>query len=180
MATAARARPSVGSYHSEMPTGLLPLAAPEGTAPPTDPQAVTEAFLAALAASDLDRASALVDDQIDYVNVGLPAVRGREQMATVFGLLDRPGSGFEVYLHAISADGPVVLTERTDVLIMGPVRIQFWVCGRFDVHDGKITLWRDAFDFIDVLRGTGRGLLGAVMPSLQPKVPRDLGAAPGR
>jgi limonene-1,2-epoxide hydrolase len=163
-----------------MPTGLLPQAAPEGAAPPSDPQEVTEAFLAALAAKDMARASALVDNEIDYVNVGLPAVRGREQMDRVFGLLDRPGSGFEVYLHSISADGPVVLTERTDVLIVGSARIQFWVWGRFDVHDGKITLWRDSFDFVDVLRGTVRGLAAMVLPSLQPSPPSGDGSAPGR
>jgi limonene-1,2-epoxide hydrolase len=163
-----------------MPTGLLPLALSEDAAPPTDPQTVAEAFLAALATADLERASALVDDEIDYVNVGLPPVRGRDQMARVFRLFDRPGSGFEVYLHAISADGPVVLTERTDVLLIGPLRIQFWVWGRFDVHDGKITLWRDSFDFVDVLRGTVRGLVGALVPGLQPAAPSEVGAAPGR
>jgi limonene-1,2-epoxide hydrolase len=163
-----------------MPTGLLPLAVDEGAAPPTDPQAVTEAFLAALATSDLQRASALVDDEIDYVNVGLPAVRGRAEMARVFRLLDRPGADFEVYLHSISADGPVVLTERTDVLLIGRWRVQFWVWGRFDVHDGRITLWRDSFDFLDVLRGMARGLAGMVVPGLQPTAPSDAGSAPGR
>ena len=145
-----------------------------------DPQAVAEAFLAAIAASDLERSSALIDDEIDYINVGLPSVRGRDQMARVFGLLDRPGAGFEVYLHSISAHGPVVLTERTDVLLIGRLRIQFWVWGRFDVHHGKITLWRDSFDFLDVLRGTVRGLAGMVVPSLRPKAPSEAGAAPGR
>jgi limonene-1,2-epoxide hydrolase len=131
-----------------MPTGLLPLAASEDAAPPNDPQEVAEAFLAALASSELERASALVDPEIDYINVGLPPIRGRSQMAKAFRLFDRPGAGFEVYLHAISAEGPIVLTERTDVLIIGRLRIQFWVWGRFDVHDGKITLWRDSFDFV--------------------------------
>lgn len=163
-----------------MPTGLLPLAASEDAAPPTDPQEVAEAFLAALASSDLERASALVDHEIDYINVGLPPIRGRNQMAKVFRLFDRPGAGFEVYLHSVSADGPVVLTERTDVLVVGRLRIQFWVWGRFDVHDGTITLWRDSFDFVDVLRGTVRGLVGMVAPSLRPRPPSGVGAAPGR
>jgi limonene-1,2-epoxide hydrolase len=163
-----------------MPTGLLPRATPETSALPTDPQEVVEAFLASLAASDVERSAALVDDEIDYVNVGLPAVHGRDEMTQVFGLLDRPNAGFEVYLHAISADGPVVLTERTDVILIGPLRIQFWVWGRFDVHDGRITLWRDSFDFVDVLRGTVRGLVGTVVPGLRPKPPSGLDTAPGR
>ena len=101
-------------------------------------------------------------------------------MAKVLGGLDRPGASFEVYLHAISADGPVVLTERTDVLVFGPLRIQFWVWGRFDVHDGQITLWRDSFDNLDILRGLVRGLFGTVVPALRPSAPTRLDAAPGR
>lgn len=163
-----------------MRIGLLPLAIDEDAAPPTDPQAVVETFLAALAATDLERSLALVDDGIVYTNVGLPPIRGRDRVARVLRLLDRPGSDFEVYLHSISADGPVVLTERTDVLLIGRMRIQFWVWGRFDVHDGKITLWRDSFDFFDVLRATVRGLLGVVLPGLRPKPPSELDAAPGR
>jgi limonene-1,2-epoxide hydrolase len=46
--------------------------------------------------------------------------------------------------------------------------MQFWVCGTFEVHGGRITLWRDHFDLYDVVKGTVRGLLGAVVPSLRP------------
>ena len=161
-----------------MPTGLLPDAAPtDGSL--TDPQGVTEAFLEALAASDLDRAMAYLDDDVVYVNVGLPTIRGRDRVAAALGGLDRPSAAFEVYLHAISADGPIVLTERTDVIALGPFRAQFWVWGRFDVHDGRITLWRDSFDFVDITRATVRGLLGMAVPSLRPAAPRT-DDAPGR
>ena len=87
--------------------------------------------------------------------------------------------GFEVYLHSISAEGPVVLTERTDVIVVGPFRAQFWVWGRFDVHDGRITLWRDSFDFVDMTRATVRGLVGMALPAVRPTAP-DPGDAPGR
>ena len=163
-----------------MATALLPRTVPDDQTLPTEPQAVVEAFLASLADGDVDRSDALIDDEIAYVNVGLPAVHGRDEMARVFGLLSRPGAGFEVYLHAISSDGPVVLTERTDVISIGPMRMQFWVWGRFDVHDGRITLWRDSFDFLDVTKATVRGLVGMVVPSLRPSAPSDAGAAPGR
>ena len=163
-----------------MPIGLLPLAAPDDASTLTDPQAVTEAFLQALAASDLDGAMAFAADDIAYTNVGLPTIRGRARVTKALRVLDRPGAGFEVYLHAISADGPVVLTERTDVLLFGRFRAQFWVTGRFDVHDGQITLWRDSFDYVDLLRANLRGLAGVVVPSLRPKPPLGLDVAPGR
>ena len=56
-----------------MPHGLLPLSADDTNLTSGDPQAVTEAFLAALAAGDGEAAGALVDDDILYVNVSLPA-----------------------------------------------------------------------------------------------------------
>jgi limonene-1,2-epoxide hydrolase len=74
---------------------------------------------------------------------------------------------FEVKIHRIAADGTAVLTERTDALILGPLRIQFWACGIFEVHDGQITLWRDYVDVYDMLKGFGRGLAGIVVPSLR-------------
>ncbi len=163
-----------------MPHGLLPIAAADAAPDLTDPQAVVEAFLAALAASDLDAALELVADDLEYVNVGLPAIHGRERLARAFAVMERPTIGFEAYLHAISADGPVVLTERTDVIVWGRFRAQFWVCGRFDVHDGKITLWRDAFDFVDLLRGNLRALAAIAVPSLKPEPPAGRDTAPGR
>jgi limonene-1,2-epoxide hydrolase len=162
-----------------MPNGLLPSAAPDDELV-TDPQAVTEAFLEALVASKLDRAMALLDEDVVYVNVGLPTIRTRRKVQQAFRRLEGPTIGFEAYLHAISADGPVVLTERTDVITIGPFRSQFWVTGRFDVHDGQITLWRDSFDFVDVTRAMLRGLVGIAIPSLRPKPPTSLTAAPGR
>lgn len=167
-----------------MATGVLPDPAPVdpdgGTPAPTDPQAVVEGFLHAMAASDVDGALAFVADDIRYVNVGMPAIRGRARVAKVLGGLSKPGTSFEVYLHAISADGPVVLTERTDVLVFGSLRAQFWVWGRFDVHDGKITLWRDSFDYVDLTRSFVRGLVGMVLPSVRPKAPASTDVPPGR
>jgi limonene-1,2-epoxide hydrolase len=161
-----------------MPIGLLPEASTDG-AELRDPQAVTEAFLEALAASDLPRAMRLVADDLVYTNVGLPTIRGRDRVARALAGLGRPAAGFEVYLHSISADGPVVLTERTDVITFGPFRAQFWVWGRFDVHDGRITLWRDSFDFLDVTKAIVRGLACIALPAFRPSPPA-LGDTPGR
>lgn len=162
-----------------MPNDLLPASADPDTQRPTDPQGVAEAFMAALAEPDLDLALSLLAEDVVYSNVGLPTIRGRERVARVLGGLAGPNSSFEVYLHAIACDGPVVLTERTDVIVVGPLRTQFWVWGRFDVHDGVITLWRDSFDFLDITKGLLRGLGGIALPALRP-APPAIGDAPGR
>ena len=145
------------------------------------PTQVARRFLERLAANDLEGAIDLVADDIVYTNVSLPSVKGRDNVRRVLAGLDRPNVAFEVYFHSISAEGGTVLTERTDVIQLGRVRVQFWVWGRFDVADGHITLWRDSFDWSDMARATLRGLLGAVIPSVQPKPPSDpITQSPGR
>ncbi|MDZ7734185.1 MAG: nuclear transport factor 2 family protein [Acidimicrobiia bacterium] len=72
-----------------MTDALLPRRAPDDVATLEDSQAVVEAYLAALADADLETAMALLDDDVLYVNVGLPAIRGREAMERVFGMLEQ-------------------------------------------------------------------------------------------
>jgi limonene-1,2-epoxide hydrolase len=101
----------------------------------------------------------------------MPTVRGRERVRRLFQALIRIGTEVEMHVHAISADGPTVLTERTDVLQWGRLRVQFWICGRFDVHDGQIVVWREYYDPLAILAATLRGLLGAVVPAARAKPP---------
>ncbi len=168
------------SYHRAMSGTFKPRLLHDVAVRPTEPRAVVEAFLAALTAPDIDAAAALMDEHITYVNVGLPPLHGRRRAIGLLRPLGRPGAAFEVYLHAIAAEGPTVLTERTDVLVFGRLRCQFWVTGRFDVHDGRITLWRDSFDYLDLFRSLCRGLAGAVVAALRPAAPAGADTAPGR
>jgi len=125
-----------------------------------------EQFLYALQDSDLDAACPLLAEDLVYQNVGLPTIHGRARAMKLFSPLGG-SSAFEVNIHRIAADGAAVLTERTDALIFGPLRLQFWVCGVFEVHNGKITLWRDYFDFLDMFKATVRGLAALALPSLK-------------
>jgi limonene-1,2-epoxide hydrolase len=121
---------------------------------------------------DVDGAVELLAVDVEYKNVSLPAVHGRERVRRLFGAtLGRTRSGFDVYLHAFSALGPTVLTERTDVLKVRRLRVQVWVCGRFDVHDGKIVLWRDYFDHLNFNAAMIRGMIGVVLPAVRAKPP---------
>jgi limonene-1,2-epoxide hydrolase len=130
---------------------------------------IVEDFLKALEHQDFDALDDLVTDDIVYQNVGFPTIRGGARVRKLFrGMEGR--MGFEVKFHRNVAEGSTVLNERTDAMIIGPVRLQFWVCGVFEVHDGRITLWRDYFDLYDVTKGIVRGILGAVVPALRPKM----------
>ena len=68
-----------------------------------------------------------------------------------------PGGGYETYAGNVAVR-------------MGPVRLQFWVCGTFEVHGGQIALWRDYFDAFDFfVKAPLRAIAGLVLPSLKPK-----------
>lgn len=45
------------------------------------------------------------------------------------------------------------------------------VCGRFEVHDAQIVVWRDYFDHMTIAAATIRGLLGTVIPAARAKPP---------
>ena len=125
-----------------------------------------EGFLYALQDEEFETADAALDDDLVYENVGLSRIRGGRRTAAMMRRMEGRMS-FEVKIHRIAADGTAVLTERTDALIFGPLRIQFWACGIFEVHNGRITLWRDYVDVYDMLKGFVRGVAGLVIPSVK-------------
>lgn len=129
---------------------------------------VVETVLYALQDEDFDTAEAGMADNIVWQNVGISTMRGRKRIMKLLRLGEGRG-GFEVKFHSIATEGNSVLTERTDAIIIGPFRLQFWVCGVFEVHGGQITLWRDYFDKLDFfVIAPLRGLAGIVVPSLRP------------
>ncbi len=138
---------------------------------PTDPVAdqsiaVVEAFLKTLEAMDTEGSLALLADDVVYQNVPLPPDRGKAAVARTLKRFLRFINRFEVRMQNIAARGGVVLTERIDILSGPLVHVDIWVCGTFEVRDGKITLWRDYFDPAQVagklVTGPVRKLLGLV------------------
>lgn len=129
----------------------------------TDAETIVRDFLAALERLDVDTAAAMVADDVLYENKGLPKVRGRAQFERAMGLMGRYGKGFEAHLTNLAVDGDTVLTERIDVIEIGRVRAEFWVCGTFVVRDGEIVVWRDYFDFVNVTLGFLKGALRAAL-----------------
>lgn len=130
-------------------------------------------FLLALQAEDLDHALSLLTDDVEWVNVSLPTVRGKRAVERIFRAGERLGGGFRVRLHAVANEGEVVLTQRTDAITLGRFEHMFWVVGRFELRDGKIAVWRDAFDWGDLLVGLVRALAGVAWPRLNRQWPVD-------
>jgi limonene-1,2-epoxide hydrolase len=130
----------------------------------SDPTSTVTAFLAALERLDAAAALELAADDVVYQNVPLPPARGIAALEKQLRWLTRYSTGFEARVHHIAADGPIVLTERTDVLKVGSWEAEFWVCGTFEVRDGRIVLWRDYFDWTTFLAAGARGA-GKVLAS---------------
>jgi limonene-1,2-epoxide hydrolase len=126
-----------------------------------------EVLLSSLQAQDADGAAAVLDDNLVYQNVGFPTIHGRARAVKLFRAMEGR-LGFEAKIHRIAVNGSTVLTERTDVLQFGRLRLQFWVCGVFEVSGGRITLWRDYFDMWDMTKAFVRGAIGAAVPALRP------------
>ena len=96
---------------------------------------------------DLDGACELVSDDVEYDNVPMGKVvrPGRDQeRARPDGRHARRGR-----LGRSTARSPadsLVLNERTDRFGMNGKWMELPVAGVFEVHDDRITLWRDYFD----------------------------------
>jgi limonene-1,2-epoxide hydrolase len=131
------------------------------------PVEIVTQFLDAMQEGDIEAILSLVADDIVYSNVSLPTIRGIDRFSRGVRAYYRHHLGFQVVVHRIAGNGSSVLTERTDALTLGPFRMQFWVCGVFEVEDGRVTLWRDYFDWRSTTLATFRGLLGIILPSLR-------------
>lgn len=147
----------------------------QATAPalPT-PEVIVLRFLRALEQQDHDSIAALLAPNLRYTNVSLPTLKGGKRVARLAKLALRPGTGFGVQIHQIASKGDVVMTERSDLLKLGPLHVRFWVCGTFVVQQGQIVLWRDYFDWWAATQGTIRGLAGVAMPRFRMRLPTDI------
>ncbi len=132
------------------------------------PQDIVLKFLQALESHDHSSVEALLAPNVCYTNVSLPTLTGNKRVSALVRTVLRPGTGFAVKNHNIAVNGDTVMTERTDILKVGPLHIGFWVCGTFRVLDGRIVLWRDYFDWWDITKGTVRGLAGVIRPAFRP------------
>ena len=137
----------------------------------TDPDVVVRTFFDALMASSTATAADLLTDDVWWANVGLPTMRGKRAVVGAISAMNR-SIDFGVDIHHLAVSAPadptnpqapvVVLTERTDYLGVGPLRVGFWVCGRLEVRDGRVCGWQDYFSKADMAKGAVRGLVEMV------------------
>ena len=115
------------------------------------PLDVVRAFLAAAAGKDYGAAMALLADDVEYQNMMLPAVQGKEKVRETLDALLALCTGSEWVVHRELAAGDLVMNERTDRFEIGGKWVDLPVAGVFEVRDGRIALWRDYFDLSTIM-----------------------------
>src|SRR5690242_844515 len=129
---------------------------------------VVRDFFRLLEQEQAETAVALLAPEVLWKNTGMPTISGRKVGGMLLDM-QRRRIGFRVDLHHVAADGPVVLTERTDYLSYRRWESAFWVCGTFEVRDGLITLWDDHFSMGNLLLASVKGLVTASVPTTPPR-----------
>lgn len=117
------------------------------------PITVITAFLAAMETLDYDTAMTFVSDECEYVNAPLPTVYGPEGIRGILEPFFAPMLKNEWVIKTTAEAGPVVFMERVDRHQLAKGWVELPVTGVFEVHDGRITSWRDYFDFGTIERG---------------------------
>mgnify|MGYP001028201519 CR=1 FL=1 len=124
---------------------------------------VVRAFLEHLARAETEAALALLDPEVEWRNTAMPTFRG-ERVHQMIADMEKRGVGFDVRWRHVAADGETVLTDRTDVITYAGWQTSFGVRGTFVVREGRITLWDDAFSWLELLASGVVGL-GRVLTS---------------
>ena len=111
-----------------------------------DPTKVVEAFLEAFVAMDFDTALTYLADDCEYTNIPIGTVHGSDGVREVLGPFFAPIHENEFLILRKAVTGPVVFLERLDRHRLDHGWRELPVNSVFEVHTGRITVWRDYFD----------------------------------
>lgn len=117
-----------------------------------EPLETVRAFIAALERHDIPGALAYVSEDCEYANVPITEVTGPQGIAAILEPLFSQALEISWPIHREVASGPIVFNERVDRFRMPFGWVELPVTGVWEVHGGKITVWRDYFDFQSYLK----------------------------
>lgn len=110
-----------------------------------DPVRVVTQFCAAWGLLDFDAITACLADEIEYHNIPLQPLNGKEQVERYLRSVG-PFEQCEWEILSIAANGNKILTERVDRFTVQGTQIELPVMGIFEIENGLIRRWRDYFD----------------------------------
>lgn len=119
-----------------------------GIEPERDAAATVDEFVRRIVSGDFTGAGELVTDDVEYDNVPIGKNLGREAFLAFLGAMTNGVDEVVFETHRQVSAGNVVMNERTDKFRIGTQWIALPVAGVFEIGaDGRITLWRDYFDY---------------------------------
>jgi limonene-1,2-epoxide hydrolase len=107
---------------------------------------VVEAFIAAIEKGDVEGALEYMSSDCEYDNVPMSKAIGHEEIRNTLAMFVSADNPAEFKVLRQAATGDIVMNERIDSLKVAGKAIEVKVTGVWEVHAGKITLWRDYFD----------------------------------
>jgi limonene-1,2-epoxide hydrolase len=117
------------------------------------PLETVRTFLAAAERKDCDTAIQLVAADCQYTNLPMGTVFGRQGIRQTLEPFFAPIEVNEFRVLRVAADGPLVFVERLDRHRGAHGWWELPVTGVFEVHDGRITIWREYFDLLTMQKG---------------------------
>lgn len=121
------------------------------------PLETVHAFLKAMEQKDYPAGLAFVAPDCEYTNLPMGTVRGPEGVLATLEPFFAPVEVNEFRILRTAASGPVVFVERLDRHRMAHGWFELPVTGVLEVHDGKITVWREYFDLATLQKGMTPG-----------------------
>ena len=115
------------------------------------PLETVHAFLHAAAKRDYDTALPLLTEDVEYQNMPIAPVTGRDAVKDTLESLLAMGTDSEWKVLNEVADGNVVMNERIDRFLLGGKWAELPVMGVFVLRDGLIAEWRDYFDLQTIM-----------------------------
>ena len=115
---------------------------------PQSPTEVVRAFFNAMSKLDFDAALLYVSDDCEYENLPLPESRviGPAGIRAILEPFFAQTIENEFIVIREAAQGQVVFIERLDRHLLSNGWIELPVTGVFEVHNGRITIWREYFN----------------------------------
>jgi limonene-1,2-epoxide hydrolase len=111
-----------------------------------DNVAIVTAFIDAWSRLDADELASYFAEDGCYHNIPVGPVTGRDNVRNMIAGFTANWTATEWDLVHIVGAGDVVIAERLDRTEVGAKRVDLPCTGVFEMHEGKIKVWRDYFD----------------------------------
>ena len=115
------------------------------------PLETVNAFMTAAAKRDYDRALPLLTEDVEYQNMPIAPVKGRDAVKEQLEALLAMGTDSEWKVLNEVTSGNMVMNERVDRFQLGGKWAELPVMGVFILRDDLIAEWRDYFDLQTIM-----------------------------